>query len=93
MLKPIKNNVIVKLIEKEKVTASGIVLANADRDEVDRGEVIAVGPKCEDVQVGHIILANWNSATKAKHEDVDYWIVPEEEVVLIFEGEVTQVTS
>lgn len=87
MLRPIKSNVIVKLIEKEKVTASGIVLQNGDRDEVSRGEVIAVGPACEDVEVGQIILANWNGASQTKHEGVDYWIVPEKEVVLIFDGE------
>jgi chaperonin GroES len=87
MLRPIKSNIIVKLIEKEKVTASGIVLANPDRDEVDRGEVIAIGPKCQDVKVGQIILANWNAAAKTKMDEEEFWIVPEEEVVLIFEGE------
>ena len=33
MLNPIKKNVIVELIQKEKVTASGIVLTSADPEE------------------------------------------------------------
>ena len=52
MLSPLKNNVIVELIEKEKVTSSGIVLASADPTEVNRGKVLAIGPEVEDVQVG-----------------------------------------
>ena len=89
ILKPIKNRVIVKLVEKEKVTSSGIVLANVDREAVSKGEILAVGPDCEYFEVGQIILANWNKAAKTKFEAVEYWIVPEDEIVLIFEGEVT----
>lgn len=85
MLKPIKKNVIVKLIEKEKVTASGIVLASADRDEVSRGKVLAIGPEVTDVVVDDIILANWNAARKSKYEDEEFYVVPEEQIVLIFE--------
>ena len=85
MLKPIKKNVIVKLIEKEKVTASGIVLASADRDEVSRGKVLAIGPEVTDVAVDDIILANWNAARKSKYEDEEFYVVPEEQIVLIFE--------
>ena len=85
MLSPIKKNVIVELIQKEKVTASGIVLASADRDEVSRGVVIAIGPDVTDVAVDDVILANWNAARKTKYEDKEYYIVPEDQIVLIFE--------
>jgi len=85
MLSPIKKNVIVELIEKEKVTASGIVLAHADRDEVSRGKVLAIGNEVTDVAVGDIILANWNAARKSKYEDKEFYVVPEEQIVLIFE--------
>ncbi len=84
MLKPIKNNVIVELIEKEKVTSSGIVLSSADPVEANRAKVIFLGPDVETVQKGDFVLPNWNSARKTKYDGTDYYIVSEEEIVLIF---------
>ena len=43
MLKPIKENVIVELIEKELETASGIILKRADPAEVNKAKVLAIG--------------------------------------------------
>ena len=85
MLSPIKKNVIVELIQKEKVTDSGIVLASADPEEVSRGIIVAIGPDVTDVAVDDIILANWNAARKTKYEDKELYIVPEDQIVLIFE--------
>lgn len=84
MLRPIKNNVLVELLEKEKVTSSGIVLSSADSDEASRGKVIALGPDVEIVKEGNTILPNWNAARKTKYENTEYYIVSEDEIVLIF---------
>jgi co-chaperonin GroES (HSP10) len=85
MLQPTKNKLVVELIQKEKVTDSGIILTSADRDEVSRGTVLFTGPDCEDVQVGDIIVADWSKSTKFRHEDKELWIVTEENVVGIFD--------
>ena len=84
MLRPIKNNVIVELIEKEKVTNSGIVLSSADPAEANKGKVLSLGPDVEVVKEGDMVLPNWNAARKAKYDGVDYYIVSEDEIVLIF---------
>ncbi|NBP56463.1 co-chaperone GroES [bacterium] len=84
MLKPIKSNVIVELIEKEKVTSSGIVLSSADPAEANRGKVLSVGPNVDFVKEGDIVLPNWNAARKTKYENTDLFIVDENEIVLIF---------
>ena len=84
MLKPIKNNVIIELIEKEKVTSSGIVLSSADPVEANKGKVVFVGPNIDLVKEGDIILPNWNAARKAKYNGTDYYIVSEDDIVLIF---------
>ena len=84
MLKPIKNNVIVELIEKEKVTSSGIVLSSADPVEANKGKVISVGPNVDLVKEGDMVLPNWNAAHKAKYNGTDYYIVSEDDIVLIF---------
>ena len=85
MLSPLKNNVIVELIEKEKTTATGIILTKADPNEVNRGKVIAIGPKVEYIQLGEEILPNWNKGTKLKYDNKDIWVVSEDDVVLVFE--------
>jgi chaperonin GroES len=85
LLKSIKNNVIVELIEKEKVTSGGIILTNADPDQVSKGKVIAIGDETLDVKVNDIILPNWNAAKQMKYEGQDLFVVKEEDIVLIFE--------
>jgi len=85
MLRPIKNNIIVELIEKEKVSKGGIVLSKSDPNEVNRGQVLAIGPDVTLVNVDDVILPNWNAAKKTKYEGQDFYIVSEDEVVLIFE--------
>ena len=85
LLKSIKNNVIVELIEKEKVTSSGIILKSADPAEANKATVVAIGGDCVDVKVGDVVLPNWNAARKMKFDERELFSVKEEEIVLIFE--------
>jgi len=85
ILKPIKSNVIVELIEKEKVTSGGIILQKADPTEANRGLVVAIGPEVTDIVLGQEVLPNWNAAKKMKFEEQNLYVVDEEEIVLIFE--------
>ena len=85
MLKPIKNKVILELIEKEKVTTGGIILQKADPTEANRGVVLSIGPEVTDVEVGQEVLPNWNAAMKLKYDDKQLYVVDQEEIVLIFE--------
>jgi co-chaperonin GroES (HSP10) len=84
-LKPIKKNIIVTIIEKEKVTSSGIILKHADAEEVSKGTVTAIGPEVTLIEEGQTILPNWNKAVKTKFDDQEYFIVNEDDIVLIFE--------
>ena len=86
-LKPIKSSLIVEVIKKDLVSKGGIVLSQSDREEVYRGRILAIGPDVTIVEVGQVILPNWQKAQKVKHEMVEYWIVKEEDLVLVFEGE------
>ena len=63
---PLADKVIIERIAAEKTTASGIVLQRSD--EVDRAEVISIGPDVDEVQVGDIVLLNWNAAIKVQDE-------------------------
>lgn len=86
MLKPIKKNVILKVIEKEKVSKGGIIMADVDREEASKGTVFAIGSDVTLVEVDQIVLPNWQKAKKSKFEDQDFWIVDEDDIILIFEG-------
>ena len=43
-IRPLHDRVIVKRVEEEKKTASGIVIPDNAAEKPDQGEVIAVGP-------------------------------------------------
>jgi co-chaperonin GroES (HSP10) len=72
-------------MEKEQVLDSGIVLTTKDQHEAQRAKVLAVGPAVEYVKVGDSIIPNWNSAEPTKFKKEDYFLVKEEEVVMIVE--------
>jgi len=84
MLKPLKNKLVVEIIEKEKVSSGGIILTRTDRDEVNRGKVVYIGSGVLDISVGDVILPNWNAAVKTVVEGNTFYILSEEDVVLIF---------
>jgi len=86
-IKPIRANIILEAVKKDTVSKGGIVLASADREEASRGKIVAIGPDVTIVEVGQVILPNWQKAKKVKYENIEYWIVDEEDLVLVFEGE------
>ena len=63
---PLSDKVIVERIEGEKQTSSGIILKRTE--EVDRAKVLAIGPDVDEVQVGDVVLLNWNAAIKVEGE-------------------------
>ena len=85
MLKPIKKNIIIQVIEKEKVTSSGIILKSSDPAEVNKATVLKVGKDVTMIEEGQVILPNWNKAIPTKFDGESYFIVNEDDVVLIFE--------
>ena len=81
IMRPLHNKVLIERIAAERISAGGIVLQSSEGP--DRGKVLAVGPEAKEVQVGEVVLLNWNAATKAG----DNYIVPEDHIVLVFEEE------
>jgi len=84
-LRPLGNKLVVQLIQKETVSPGGIVLTRADATEATRGKVLAVGPDVLDIQVGDVILPNWNKAKKVSNDGQSVYIVLDEDVVAVFE--------
>lgn len=85
MITPNKSNIAIEMIEKKKVTDSGIILSSGDPLEVNKGLVYSVGSQVKEIKVGDIVLPNWNSNIgKVQHDDKELWIIPEKEVVGVF---------
>lgn len=87
MLKPIRDNIVLELIQQETTTAGGIVIPGAALEKPHRGLVVACNEQfvmpdgsvkqCE-VAVGDIVLFGKTHGTDVKHEGTTYRIVAEE---------------
>jgi co-chaperonin GroES (HSP10) len=84
MLAPIKSKVLIELIEASKTTSSGIILAAPNPDDFNKANVIAIGDKVTDVNIGDVVLPNWNQAIETKYDDEHkYYIIDEKDIVLV----------
>ena len=79
-MKPLRDNIIVKRVAHERKTDSGLIL-QSNVGEPDKAEVVAIGPKVDEVAIGDLLLVNWNKAVKF---DGEQYILPVTEVVLVY---------
>ena len=89
-LKPMRGKVLIKPIKEEKVTSSGIVLPDtAEKDELEQGEVIAVGSPKQDsgkdipmeVKVGDKVILKKYGPDKVKVSGEEFLIADEDDLV------------
>ena len=93
MIKPLEDRVLLKMVEAEETTKSGIILSTASQEKPQIAEVIAVGPgKIEDgkkiemnIKVGDKVITSKYSGTEIKYEGTDYIIVKQSDVLAIVE--------
>jgi chaperonin GroES len=55
-IKPLGDRLLVKPLEEEEVTASGIVLPETAKEKPQKGEVLAIGPGSRDDEGKHIAM-------------------------------------
>ena len=88
-LKPLADRVVVKPIEQEAKTKSGLYIPDTAKEKSHQGEVIAVGPgKMEDgklvemtVKVGDIVLYKEYGGEDFKLDDEEVVILKEEDIL------------
>ena len=94
-LRPLHDRVIVKRLENETKTASGIVIPDAATEKPDQGEVLAVGPgKRNDkgeqialnVKVGDRVLFGKYSGQSVKVDGEELLVMREEDIMAVIEG-------
>ena len=55
-IKPLADRLVIKPLEEEEVTPSGIVLPETAKEKPQKGEVLAVGPGARDDEGKHVPL-------------------------------------
>ncbi len=92
-IRPLADRVVIKKIEAEERTASGIVLPGAAKEQPQIAEVVEVGPggivdgkeiKME-LKVGDKVIFQKYSGTEVKLEDQEYTILRQSDVLAIVE--------
>jgi len=92
-IKPLGDKVVIKMLEGEETTKSGIVLPGSAKEKPQVAEVVAVGPgtvvdgnevKME-VKVGDKVLLNKYSGTEVKYEGQEYTILKQGDILAIVE--------
>ena len=88
-LKPLADRVVIKLVEAEEKTKSGIILTGSAKEKPQVAEVIAVGPGVKDnkmqVKVGDKVITSKFSGTEVKMDGVEYTIVRQGDILAIVE--------
>lgn len=86
IIKPLGKRVLIKQVEQEEVTKSGIVLpGTASKEKPITGEVLAVGKEVEDVKVGDKVRFEKYSGTEVKDGDDSFLILDIDNVLAITE--------
>jgi len=85
--KPLGERALVKMVEREETTASGIVLPDTAKEKPQMAEVIAVGETEDRVKVnqGDVIVFAKYSGTEIRLDNEDYLILDADDILGVVE--------
>ena len=90
-IKPLADRVVIKMLEAEETTKSGIILTSAAQEKPQVAEIVAVGPggivdgkevKME-VKVGDKVLTSKYAGTEVKVDGEEYTILRQSDILAI----------
>ena len=86
-LVPLADRVVLKQLEAETKTKTGIILTSSAQEKPQEAEVVAVGPGTEDVKmsVGQKVIYSKYAGTNVKMEEEEYIIVKQSDILAIVE--------
>ena len=92
-IKPLEDRIVVKPLDAEQTTASGLVIPDTAKEKPQEGEVLAVGPgRFEegnrlplDVKVGDTVLYSKYGGTEVKYSGEEYLILSARDVLAVIE--------
>src|ERR1700745_1053283 len=95
VLKPLEDRIVVRTLEAEQTTASGLVIPDTAKEKPQEGEVLAVGPGRfddagskrvpMDVKVGDVVLYSKYGGTEVKYHGEEYLGVSARDVLALLD--------
>ncbi|MFD1859683.1 co-chaperone GroES [Aeromicrobium camelliae] len=92
-IKPLEDRVVVKALEAEQTTASGLVIPDTAKEKPQEGEVVAVGPGRfnedgddripVDVKVGDKVIFSKYGGTEVKYGGEEFLILSARDILAI----------
>lgn len=92
-IKPLEDRVVVKPLDAEQTTASGLVIPDTAKEKPQEGVVLAVGPgRFEDgnrlpldVKEGDVVLYSKYGGTEVKYSGEEYLVLSARDLLAIVE--------
>jgi len=92
-IKPLGERVVIKMMESEETTKSGIVLPGNAKEKPQVAEVVAVGPGAivdgkevkMEVKVGDKVLISKYAGTEVKFDGQEYIILKQSDILAVVE--------
>ena len=92
-IKPLGDRVVIKKLEAEEKTKSGIVLTGTAKERPQEAEVVAVGPGAVvagarvqmEVKIGDKVLYSKYAGTEVKVDGEEYTILKQEDILAVVE--------
>ena len=91
-IKPLEDRVVIKTLEAEQTTASGLVIPDTAKEKPQEGEVVAVGPGRVDdngnrvpvdVAVGDVVIYSKYGGTEVKYDGEEYLVLSARDVLAV----------
>ena len=91
-IKPLEDRIVVKSVEAEQTTASGLVIPDTAKEKPQEGEVLAIGPgRIDDkgnrvpldVAVGDKVIYSKYGGTEVKYAGEEYLILSARDVLAV----------
>lgn len=92
-IKPLGERVVIKMLESEETTKSGIVLPGSAKEKPQVAEIVAVGPGAVvdgkeikmEVKVGDKVLISKYAGTEVKLDAQEYTILKQSDILAVVE--------
>ncbi|MBD5111099.1 MAG: co-chaperone GroES [Ruminococcaceae bacterium] len=93
-IRPLADRVVIKMVEAEETTKSGIILTASAQEKPSIAEIVAVGPGgmvdgkevTMNVKVGEKVLISKYAGNEVKVDGVEYSIVRQSDILAVVEG-------
>ena len=92
-IKPLEDRIVVRTLDAEETTASGLVIPDTAKEKPQEGEVLAVGPGRFnedgderiplDINVGDTVIYSKYGGTEVKYSGEDYLILSARDVLAV----------